>query len=133
MSSFYRQFPQQNIMYGVDCNNLAPNSQGYQWCLHHHRKLRDCNLSNVSLQNLSAESVKNIFVLCHGETENNYGDKKQFCGYSVSDVVSCIYLYLFHARQFPPSLPMCLARKLPGFLVQSKLRHLWRSRHQPEK
>ena len=52
-------------MYGVDCNNLAPNSQGYQWCLSSTTEKWDCNLSNVSLQNLSTGSVeKCIFVLC---------------------------------------------------------------------
>ena len=52
-------------MYGVDCNNLAPNSQGYQRSgASNTTEKWDCNLSNVSLQNLSAGSVKNIFVFC---------------------------------------------------------------------
>ena len=53
-------------MYGVDCNNLAANSQGYQCSggASTTTENSDSNLSNVSLQNLSTESVKNIFVLC---------------------------------------------------------------------
>ena len=55
-------------MYGVDCNNLAPNSQGYQWCLSSTTEKWDCNLSNVSLQNLSTESVTKYFCFV-SETE----------------------------------------------------------------
>ena len=55
-------------MYGVDCNNLAPNSQGYQWCLSTTTEKWDCNLSNVSLQNLSTESVTKYFCFV-SETE----------------------------------------------------------------